>query len=73
ALLPTVVDLASLNTVRVLEISAAIAVILPAVLFSYVLLAARARRLFTTPKSVQRLNRSSGVAMAGAAVVIATR
>ncbi|HET9862912.1 MAG TPA: LysE family translocator, partial [Steroidobacteraceae bacterium] len=47
ALLPTVVDLASLNTVRVLEISAAIAVILPAVLFSYVLLAARARRLFT--------------------------
>jgi threonine/homoserine/homoserine lactone efflux protein len=73
ALLPTVVDLASLNVVRVIEISAAIAIILPAVLFSYVFLAARARRLFTTPKAVQRLKRSSGVAMAGAAVVIATR
>ena len=73
ALLPTVVDLASLNAVRVIEISTAIAIILPAVLFSYVFLAARARRLFTTPRAVQRLNRSSGVAMAGAAVVIATR
>jgi threonine/homoserine/homoserine lactone efflux protein len=73
ALLPTVVDLASMNAVRFLEISMAIAIVLPAVLFSYVFLAARARQLFTTPQAVRRLNRSSGVAMAGAAVVIATR
>jgi len=73
ALLPTVIDLASMNAVRFLEISLAIAIVLPAVLFSYVFLAARARDMFTTPKAVRRLNRSSGVAMAGAAVVIATR
>jgi threonine/homoserine/homoserine lactone efflux protein len=73
ALLPTVVDLASMNLVRFLEISAAIVVVQPAVLVSYALLAARARKLFTTPKAVRRLNRSSGVAMAGAAVAIATR
>jgi threonine/homoserine/homoserine lactone efflux protein len=73
ALLPTVVDLASMNVVRFVEISAAIIIVLPAVLFSYVFLAARARQLFTTPKAVRRLNRSSGVAMAGAAVVVATR
>ena len=73
ALLPTVIDLASLNAVRFLEISVAIAIVLPAVLFAYVFLAARARELFTTPKAVRRLNRSSGVAMAGAAVVVATR
>jgi len=73
ALLPTVVDLASMNALRFVEISIAIAIVLPAVLFSYVFLAARARELFTTPKAVRRLNRSSGVAMAGAAVVIATR
>ena len=73
ALLPTVIDLASMNVVRFLEISLAIAIVLPAVLFSYVFLAARARDMFTTPKAVRRLNRSSGVAMAGAAVVIATR
>ena len=73
ALLPTVIDLASMNTVRFLEISAAIAIVLPAVLFTYVFLAARARVLFTTPTSVRRLNRGSGLAMAGAAVVVATR
>ena len=72
-MLPTVIDLASLNALRFAEISAAIAIVLPAVLFTYVLLAARARQLFTTPKAVRRLNRSSGVAMAGAAVVVATR
>jgi threonine/homoserine/homoserine lactone efflux protein len=73
ALLPTVIDLASLNALRFVEISATIAVVLPAVLGTYVFLAARARQLFTTPRAVRRLNRSSGVAMAGAAVVVATR
>jgi threonine/homoserine/homoserine lactone efflux protein len=73
ALLPTVIDLASMNAVRFVEISAAIIVVQPAVLFAYALLAARARELFTTPKAVRRLNRTSGVAMAGAAVVVATR
>jgi threonine/homoserine/homoserine lactone efflux protein len=73
ALLPTVVDLASMNTVRFLEISAAIIVVQPLVLGTYAFLAARARDLFTTPKAVQRLNRTSGIAMAGAAVVVATR
>jgi threonine/homoserine/homoserine lactone efflux protein len=73
ALLPTVVDLASMNALRFVEISAAIVVVLPAVLFTYVFLASRARQLFTTPAAVRRLNRSSGVAMAGAAVVVAAR
>lgn len=73
ALLPTVVDLASMNALRFIEISVAMALIMPIVLFTYVFLAARARELFTTPKAVRRLNRSSGVAMAGAAVVVATR
>jgi threonine/homoserine/homoserine lactone efflux protein len=43
------------------------------VLIVYALLAAKARTLFTTPSAVRKLNRSSGVAMAGAAVVVATR
>lgn len=73
ALLPTVIDLASMNAVRFLEITAAIVIVQPMVLGSYVLLAARARQLFTTPSAVRRLNRGSGVAMAGAAVVVATR
>ena len=73
ALLPTVVDLASMNALRFVEISAAMVVVLPAVLGTYVLLATKARQLFTTPKAVRRLNRGSGAAMAGAAIVVATR
>jgi threonine/homoserine/homoserine lactone efflux protein len=73
ALLPTVIDLASMNLLRFVEVSAAMCVVLPAVLGAYAFLAARARELFTTPKAVRRLNRSSGVAMAGAAVAVATR
>ena len=73
ALLPTVVDLASLTATSFLEISLAILVVQPIVLGTYVLLASRARTLFTTPRAVRRLNRSSSVAMAGAAVVVATR
>ena len=73
ALLPTVIDLQSLNALRFVEISAAMSLVLPVVLGAYALLAARARELFTTPEAVRRLNRSSGVAMAGAAVMVATR
>jgi threonine/homoserine/homoserine lactone efflux protein len=73
ALLPTVIDLESLNAVRFAEISLAMTLVMPVVMGSYVFLAARARQLFTTPEAVRRLNRSSGVAMAGAAVVVATR
>jgi threonine/homoserine/homoserine lactone efflux protein len=73
ALLPTVVNLATLNLLSIIEISVAMCVVQPAVLVVYALLAAKARRLFTTPSAVRKLNRSSGVAMAGAAVVVATR
>jgi threonine/homoserine/homoserine lactone efflux protein len=73
ALLPTVVDLTTLNLLSIVEISLAMCVVQPAVLIVYSLLAAKARTLFTTPSAVRRLNRSSGIAMAGAAVVVAAR
>jgi threonine/homoserine/homoserine lactone efflux protein len=73
ALLPTVIDLTTLNLVSIVEISVAMCVVQPAVLVVYSFLAAKARDLFTTPRAVRRLNRSSGAAMAAAAVVVATR
>ena len=73
ALLPTVVDLTTLNLLSMVEISLAMCLVQPAVLVVYSLLAAKARQLFTTPSAVKKLNRSSGVAMAGAAIVVATR
>lgn len=73
ALLPTVVKLETLNIVGFLEIVATICVVLPLVLGVYVVAAARARRLFKSPRAVRNLNRGTGVAMAGAAVAVATR
>ncbi len=73
ALLPSVIPLGSLHAKDYLVIALAIAVILPVVLGGYALAASRARRLFREPKSIRLLNRGAGTAMAGAAVLVATR
>jgi threonine/homoserine/homoserine lactone efflux protein len=43
------------------------------VLAGYVVLASQARRMFTSPRAVQAVNRTAGVAMAGAAAAIVAR
>jgi threonine/homoserine/homoserine lactone efflux protein len=73
ALLPTVVRLETLSIPGFLEIAATICFVLPVVLGGYVLAAAHARRMFRSPRAVRNLNRGTGVAMAGAAVLVATR
>jgi threonine/homoserine/homoserine lactone efflux protein len=73
ALLPTVIDLTTLTVWNIAQISLAMCVVQPAVLVVYALLAAKARQLFTTPSAVRKLNRGSGLAMAGAAVAVAAR
>jgi threonine/homoserine/homoserine lactone efflux protein len=73
ALLPTVVRLEDLTVAGFLEIVAVISLGLPLVLGGYVLLAARARRIFKSERAVRNINRSTGAAMACAAVAVATR
>lgn len=73
ALLPAVVQLDTLSLAGFAEVSALIVVILSVVLASYAIAAARARRLFTSPRAVRTLNRGTGVMMAGAAVAVAAR
>jgi len=73
ALLPTVIPLGALHFADDVVIVVAIAVILPIVLSIYALTASRARQLFREPKSIRLLNRGAGTAMAGAAIVVATR
>ena len=73
ALLPTVVALEKLTLVGFFEIAAAISIVLPLVLGSYVIAATRARRLFRSKAAMRAMNRGTGVAMAGAAVMVATR
>jgi threonine/homoserine/homoserine lactone efflux protein len=73
ALLPTVVRLEELTVAGFLEIVAVISIVLPLVLGGYVLLAARARRIFKSERALRTMNRSTGAAMACAAVAVATR
>ena len=73
AVLPTVVELRQLTAAGYFEIVSVIVVILPLVLGGYAFGAARARRCFASPKTVQWMRRSTGIAMAGAAVAVATR
>ncbi len=73
ALLPTVVPLETLNAFGHLEIVAAIAVILPATLGGYVLIAAHARTWLRSPRAVKLMNRGSGTLIAAAAVAVAAR
>jgi threonine/homoserine/homoserine lactone efflux protein len=73
ALLPTVVRLETLSLTGYLQIAAIICVIVPLILGAYAMAAARARQLFTSQHARRRLNRSTGAAMAGAAVMVAVR
>ena len=73
ALLPTVVELEHLTIAGFAEVAAAISIVLPLVLGSYVALATRARRLFRSATALRRINRGTGAAMACAAVAVATR
>jgi len=73
AVLPTVVELKRLSVGGFLSIVGVIMVILPLVLGGYAFGASRARRFFSTPRTVRWVQRGTGVAMASAAVAVATR
>lgn len=73
ALLPTVVKLETLSVAGFLEIAVAMCILLPLVLGAYVVAAARARKLFHSRRALRNINRGTGVVMAGAAVMVASR
>ena len=73
ALLPALIDLDHLTLRDFALVAALCAVLLAAVAASYALAAHRARRFFASPRAMQRLNRSAGAVMAGAAAMIAAR
>ncbi|WP_237152301.1 LysE family translocator [Oryzibacter oryziterrae] len=73
ALLPTIVPLESITVTGYLELVATMVVLLSAIGCAYAAAAAGAREFFKSPRAMQRLNRSAGVVMAGAAVAVVTR
>lgn len=73
ALLPALIDLPNLTATGFLEIAATVVVIFAIIFTGYVVLAVHARRMFTSPRAIRIVNRTSGAAMAGAAAVVAVR
>jgi threonine/homoserine/homoserine lactone efflux protein len=55
------------------ELAVIVAFVVSVVLAGYVLLASQARRLFTSPRALRTINRTAGLAMAGAAAAIVVR
>ena len=73
ALLPTIIDLASVTLVGWAELTLTMVVVLMAIDLSWALAAAQARRLLKSPRAVRIANRLSAGTMAGAAAAIAAR
>jgi len=73
ALLPTIIDLASVSVVGWLELTLTMAVVLVAIDLAWVLAAAQARKLLKSTRAMKIANRISAATMAGAAAAIAAR
>jgi threonine/homoserine/homoserine lactone efflux protein len=73
ALLPTIIDLASVSIVGWLELTLTMAVVLVAIDLTWVLAAAQARKLLKSTRAMKIANRISAATMAGAAAAIAAR
>ncbi len=73
ALLPTLLDLTRITVLGYAELVAATLGVLGVVFAAYIVLAARARRLFTSARAIRILNRTTGTVMAGAAAAVAAR
>jgi threonine/homoserine/homoserine lactone efflux protein len=73
ALLPALVDLEAVSSIGWLELTATMLVVLAAVDLGYIWLAARARRLFRSPRAMRLANPTCAGIMGAAAGAIASR
>jgi threonine/homoserine/homoserine lactone efflux protein len=73
ALLPSIIDLTHVTFAGWLALSITALAVLAIVFGAYVTLAARTRRLFTSPRALRLVNRGTGAVMATAAVAIAAK
>ena len=73
ALLPTIIDLASVTLTGWAELTLTMVAVLVAIDLGWALAAAQARKLLKSPRAVKIANRISAGTMAGAAAAIAAR
>ena len=73
ALLPTIIDLAGITLVAWLELTCTMLAVLAVIDLAYIVLAARARRVLTSPRALRIANRASATVMGSAAATLATQ
>lgn len=73
ALLPSIIEMTRVGWIGWLELSAVTLTVLAVVFGSYILLAARTRALFRSPRAMKLVNRFTGATMASAAAAVASR
>lgn len=73
ALLPGFIPLNAVTPLTFAELAAVTFAVLAVIFSGYVIAAARARRLLTSPRALAIVNRATGAVMAGAAVAVAAR
>lgn len=73
ALLPNIIDLSHVTFTGWLALSSVALGVLAIVFGLYVMLAARTRRLFTSPRAMRLINRGAGAVMASAALAVAAK
>jgi threonine/homoserine/homoserine lactone efflux protein len=73
SIMPLVVDVRSIGPLVFAEMALVVVLVITPVLAGTLLLADRARRIFTSRKALKRINRGTAAIMAGAAVAIAAR
>jgi threonine/homoserine/homoserine lactone efflux protein len=73
SLMPLVVDVKSITLLIFVEMAAVIVLVFTPVLVATLVLADRARRIFTSETALRRINRGTAGIMAGAAVAIAAK
>jgi threonine/homoserine/homoserine lactone efflux protein len=73
SLMPLVVDMREMTPLIFAELALVIVLVITPVMWGALILADRARRIFTSEKALRRINRGTATVMAGAAVAIASR
>ncbi len=73
SIMPLAVDMKNMSPLVFLEMAAVIVCVITPVMTVALVLADRARRVFTSEKALRRINRGTAGIMAGAAAVIASR
>jgi threonine/homoserine/homoserine lactone efflux protein len=73
SIMPLVIDIKAITPLAFAELAVIVVLVITPVMTAALVLADRARRVFTSERALRRINRGTAVVMAGAAVVIATR